>query len=79
MIDKLPVGTIDGWVSGHVHESVHTFLKEFPIIQNPNGGKYANVIKLKFKLNKDNKYEVMTKDSEIHGPIPLCSHIFEEN
>ncbi|EGR33233.1 hypothetical protein IMG5_058530 [Ichthyophthirius multifiliis] len=77
-IHKIPEGTIDGWVAGHVHDTVHNFLNGIPIVQNPLGGQYANVIRLNFKYD-ENQYRVDSKKTLIQGPIPLCSHVFKQN
>jgi len=73
LLSSLPKGTIDGVIGGHVHDVVHHWINDVPVIQSINGGFYFNV--LYFTFDKNNKII----DTKIEGPIPICEKIFENN
>lgn len=71
LIYSLPQGIIDGVIGGHVHDVVHHWFNDIPMIQSVNGGFYFNVLYYTF-----NKTEHIV-DTKIEGPIPVCEKIFE--
>ena len=63
-------------VSGHTHETVHQWIKGYPVISNIDKGKYFNLMYLYFNKNGD-KYTFLKDKTIIEGPIPVCGKIFE--
>ena len=64
-------------ISGHSHETVHQWIKGYPVISNIDQGKYFNLMYLHFKKNGD-KYIFLKDKTIIEGPIPVCGKIFEK-
>ncbi len=64
-------------VSGHTHETVHQWIKGYPVISNIDKGKYFNLMYLYFNKNGD-KYTFLKDKTIIEGPIPICEKIFEK-
>ncbi len=79
LLNSLETGTIQGVISGHVHESIHHFINGIPTIQNPMSNIFTNVMYLKFKKDQNGNYHFKNDDILIEGPIPLCSKIFSNN
>jgi 5'-nucleotidase/UDP-sugar diphosphatase len=79
MINEIDPNIIDGVIAGHIHDSVHHFVKGVPVIQNPINNIFANVLYLKFDIKKDGTYSLRRKESLIEGPIPLCSKVYTNN
>ena len=63
-------------VSGHTHETVHQWIKGYPVISNIDQGKYFNLMYLYFNKIGD-KYTFLKDKTIIEGPIPVCGKIFE--
>jgi len=70
---------VDGVVAGHIHEAVHHFFNEIPVIQNPMSNLFTNLIYLKFRRNWSGQYRLVKGESLIEGPIPLCSKVYSNN
>jgi 2',3'-cyclic-nucleotide 2'-phosphodiesterase (5'-nucleotidase family) len=63
-------------VSGHTHETVHQWIKGYPVISNIDQGKYFNLMYLYFNKIGD-KYTFLKDKTIIEGPIPVCGKILE--
>ena len=63
-------------VSGHTHETVHQWIKGYPVISNIDQGKYFTLMYLYFNKIGD-KYTFLKDKTIIEGPIPVCGKIFE--
>ncbi len=79
LLNRLPPDTIHGVISGHIHESIHHFVQGIPVIQNPMGSIFTNVLYLKFKKDLHGNFILNTDSSVIEGPIPLCSKVYTNN
>ena len=73
LLESLPFGTIDAFVSGHVHEVMHHWVNHIPIVSSV-GALHTNVLYMTFKKTSKGKYHY--ESSTIEGPIPICSKIF---
>jgi 2',3'-cyclic-nucleotide 2'-phosphodiesterase (5'-nucleotidase family) len=79
LLNNLPKGFLDGVISGHTHESIHHFINDVPVIQNPMGNIFSNILYLKFKKNKFGDFILLKENTLIEGPIPICSKIYNNN
>ena len=79
LLHKLKKGTVDAVFSGHIHESIHHFINEIPVIQNPMSNIFTNVMYLTFKKDNNGNYSLGKNDKFIEGPIPLCSRVYTNN
>jgi len=73
LLHSLPDGTVDAVVSGHIHNGVHHWINKIPVIQNPDGGDYFNVMYLTFDYNLN----LVKEKIKIEGPIPVCDKILK--
>jgi len=74
LLQSLPAGTIDAVISGHSHQIVHHWIAGVPVIQAGAFGRYINVIYLTYDWNQ---HRVLTHQTKIEGPIPICAQIFQ--
>lgn len=74
LLRSLDEGVIDAVVGGHVHDVVHHWVNDIPIIQSINGGFYSHVMYLTF--DKATK-KIIREKTEIEGPLPTCEKVFE--
>lgn len=79
MLNEIDPNSIDGIIAGHIHDSVHHFFKDIPVIQNPINNVFTNVLYLNFKKQKNGSYVFNRKNTLIEGPIPLCSKVYTNN
>jgi 2',3'-cyclic-nucleotide 2'-phosphodiesterase (5'-nucleotidase family) len=73
LLKSLEEGIIDAVVGGHVHDIVHHWVNDTPVIQTTNGGYYSNIIYLTFDKNTK---KVKKNKTKIEGPLPSCEKIF---
>ncbi len=76
LLDKLPKYTVDAIYAGHVHNSVHSFIKGVPVLDNNFHALTFNVGY--FSFNKKTKEYIRNK-TVIEGPVPVCSKIFSKS
>jgi len=68
---------IDGVVAAHVHDVVHHWISDIPVIES-SGSDYFNVLYLPFKENKDGTVTLQTKKVSIEGPVPVCEKLWPD-
>ena len=73
LLKGIPTGTLDAVVSGHTHSIVHHWVNGVPVIQAGARALYYNLIFLSF--DKKN-HRVLTDETRIEGPIPVCEQVF---
>ncbi|MCQ2821066.1 MAG: bifunctional metallophosphatase/5'-nucleotidase [archaeon] len=76
-LKDLPKGTIDGIIGGHVHDVVHHWIQDIPVIET-DGAFHAHIMYLHFK-KENGVYVIQNDKTEIEGPLPLCEKIFPDN
>jgi len=68
---------IDGVIAAHVHNIVHHWISDIPVIQS-SGSNYFNVLYLPFKENKDGKVTLQSNKISIEGPVPVCEKLWPD-
>ena len=68
---------IDGVIAAHVHDVVHHWISDIPVIES-SGSDYFNVLYLPFKENKDGTVTIQTKKVSIEGPVPVCEKLWPD-
>lgn len=76
LLNEMPSGTFDAFVSGHTHTLVHHFVNGTPVIQAQSYGKYLNTIELNFSFDKG-KPKLIREETEIEAAIPICAKFFK--
>ena len=67
---------IDAVVAGHLHNVVHHWIADFPVVQS-SGSEYFNIIYLPFVYQKNTgKYELRKNNVKIEGPVPVCEKLW---
>ena len=69
---------IDAVVAGHVHNVVHHWISDIPVVQS-SGSDYFNIIYLPFtykEVNGTYKYELNKNKINIEGPVPVCEKLW---
>ena len=74
-IQNLKPNTIDAIIGGDIHNNVHHWVNNIPIMITTGKAKYVNIMYLPFK-KEDNKYILVNKDIKIEGPLPSCEKVF---
>jgi len=75
LLNKLKPGTIDLFLAGHKHDTVHNWINGIPVMSNDKNGKYAQIVYLPF----DRKTKKIVNDKIlIEGPLPICEKIFKK-
>ncbi len=74
LLQSLPAGTIDAVISGHTHKVIHHWVAGVPVIQGGAFGRYINIIYLTYSWNEK---RILTDQTRIEGPIPICSKVFQ--
>ena len=70
--------TIDAVVAGHVHNVVHHWIADVPVVQS-SGADYFNIIYLPFVYNKKTlKYDLKKDAVKIEGPVPVCEKLWPD-
>jgi len=73
LLHELPTGTVDLVVSGHAHDGVHHWINKIPVIQNPSGGKFFNIMYVTF----DRDFKIKIDRTRIEGPVPVCDKVLK--
>jgi len=68
---------IDGVIAAHVHNIVHHWISDIPVIQS-SGSNYFNVLYLPFKENKDGTVTLQSNKISIEGPVPVCEKLWPD-
>ena len=68
---------IDGVIAAHVHNIVHHWISDIPVIQS-SGSNYFNVLYLPFKENKDGSVTLQSNKISIEGPVPVCEKLWPD-
>ena len=69
---------IDGIVAAHVHDVVHHWIEDIPIVES-SGADYFNILYLAFTYNsKEKKYKINNNKIQIEGPIPICEKLWTD-
>ena len=69
---------IDAVIAGHVHNVVHHWIGDIPVVQS-SGSDYFNILYLPFvykKVNNTGKYELIKNNVAIEGPVPVCEKLW---
>lgn len=67
---------INAVVAGHVHDVVHHWVADIPVVQS-SGSDYFNILYLPFTYNKNKKQYEFKKDMvKIEGPVPVCEKLW---
>ena len=66
---------IDAMIGAHIHDIVHHWINDIPIIES-SGAAYFNVLYLPFKKNSDGSVTIINNDISIEGPIPVCEKVW---
>lgn len=74
LASHLPVGVLDGIVSGHTHQIIHHFFNHIPVIQDESYDQFFNVIYYTLDLKTK---QVIPSLTRIEGLIPICDQVFE--
>ena len=70
---------IDGVVAGHVHNVVHHWIADIPVVES-SGSDYFNILYLAFSYNsKTRKYTIKKNDIAIEGPVPVCEKLWVDS
>ena len=68
---------IDGVVAAHVHDIVHHWISDVPVVES-SGADYFNILYLPFRYYK--KSYTLAKDKiKIEGPVPVCEKIWPDS
>ena len=69
---------IDGIVAAHVHDIVHHWIEDIPIVES-SGADYFNILYLAFTYNtKEKKYKINNNKITIEGPVPICEKLWPD-
>ena len=68
---------IDGVIAAHVHDIVHHWISDIPVIET-SGADYFNVLYLPFRINKDGII-LQTNKIAIEGPVPVCEKLWPDS
>ena len=68
---------IDGVIAAHVHDIVHHWISDIPVIES-SGSDYFNVLYLPFRINQDS-IVIQTNKISIEGPVPVCEKLWPDS
>ena len=69
---------IDAIVGAHVHDVVHHWIHNIPVIETNSGAEYFHVIYLPFQVNADGSVTLQNNKIQIEGPVPVCEKIWSD-
>ena len=69
---------IDAIVGAHVHDVVHHWIHNIPVIETNSGAEYFHVIYLPFQINSDGSVALQNNKIQIEGPVPVCEKIWSD-
>lgn len=76
LINNTKPGVIDAIINGDMHNEVHHWINDIPVMCTKGRSKALNVMYLPFKKDNNNKYYLVNKQIKIEGPLPACEKIF---
>ena len=76
LINNTKKGVIDAIISGDMHNEVHHWIKNIPIMCTNGRSQNVNIMYLPFKKIKNSKYVLVNNEIKIEGPLPACEKIF---
>ena len=76
LINNTKPGVIDAIINGDMHNEVHHWINDIPIMCTKGRSKDVNIMYLPFQKDKNNKYNLIKKEIKIEGPLPACEQIF---
>ena len=76
LINNTKPGIIDAIITGDMHNEVHYWINNIPIMCTNGRSRNLNIMYLPFKKNEKNKYILVNKEIKIEGPLPACEKIF---
>jgi 2',3'-cyclic-nucleotide 2'-phosphodiesterase (5'-nucleotidase family) len=76
LINSTKPGVIDAIINGDMHNEVHVWINDIPIMCTKGRAKSLNIMYLPFQKNKNNKYYLVKNEIKIEGPLPACEQIF---
>ena len=68
---------IEGVVGGHVHDVVHHWISDYPVVES-SGSDYFNILYLSFKYDKNYVVTYNKDDVQIEGPVPVCEKLWPD-
>jgi 5'-nucleotidase len=74
LLRKLPKGTVNAVVAGHLHSVVHHWIEGVPVIQAGTRNNYFNLAYLTYDWDQG---RVRSEKTRIEGPIPICPKVFK--
>ena len=77
LLDDIKPGILDGIIGGDTHMEMHHWEKDIPIMSVPRNARYANIMYLPFEKGYDGKYNLVSNEVKIEGPLPACEKIFK--
>ena len=69
---------IDAIVGAHVHDVVHHWIRNIPVIETTSGAEFFHVLYLPFKKNENGGVTLINNDIKIEGPVPVCEKIWPD-
>lgn len=73
LLHALPKNMIDLVIAGHLHDIVHHWINEIPVITSLNNGYYGTIALLPFNIQTK---KLLKNYIAIEGPFPVCQKIF---
>ena len=68
---------IDGVVAAHVHDIVHHWISDIPVIESSGSG-YFNILYLAFRSTNDGLI-LQENKVQIEGPVPVCEKLWPDS
>ena len=68
---------IDGVIAAHVHDIVHHWISDIPVIES-SGSDYFNILYLAFRVINGAPV-LQKKNVQIEGPVPVCEELWPES
>ena len=77
LLDVLKPGVLDGIIGGDTHMEMHHWQNNIPMMSVPTHARYLNIMYLPFEKGYDGKYNLVSNEVKIEGPLPACEKIFK--
>ena len=77
LLDVLKPGILDGIIGGDTHMEMHHWQNNIPMMSVPTHARYLNIMYLPFEKGYDGKYNLVSNEVKIEGPLPACEKIFK--
>ena len=76
LINNTKPGVIDAIINGDMHNEVHHWINNIPIMCTNGRSQNVNIMYLPFKKINGSKYILVNDEIKIEGPLPACEKIF---